>query len=172
MTADQIESIVRQGERKIFPVAYKHKKPAIVGWKEYALQEDTDELLTDILTAHHKAKGEINLGMLVGAHSDVLTIDVDFKHPEAEKFWLDWQASLEQGLVVNSGNGKHCHFKHPGTKTVSSIGGMCKGVDLLCDSVDDGDARYVVIPDSLHPSGAHYEYADCNGGMTLADDLP
>ncbi len=171
MTADQIEDLVRQ-DRKIFPVTYKEKKPDLVGWQEFALQENTDELLTDLLTTHHKAEGEINLGMIVGSRSDVLTIDMDFKHPEAEKFWLDWKDSLEQGLVVNTGNGKHCHFKHPGSKVVSSIGGISRGVDLLCDTIEDDGAKYVVIPDSLHPCGAHYEYDDCNGDLTLADDLP
>jgi P4 family phage/plasmid primase-like protien len=146
--------------RRIFPVKYQDKKPAIVGWK------DCDETAFDKFDMD-----KINKGMIVGQRSGVLTLDLDFKHPEAERFWIDHELELMCGTVVNTGNGKHCHFKHPGQLTTSSIGGISRGVDLLCDTKDADGARYVLIPDSLHPNGKHYEYDD-PFGPTLEDELP
>ena len=165
MNEQTILALTNQG-RKIFPVKYRNKKPAETGWKECINQ---DPEITSWAFAEYG--DEINTGMVVGEHSGVLTIDCDFKHVEAVRFWEEHEATLSKGCVVNTGNGKHCHFKHPGTKTLSSIGGVSRGVDLLCDTKDDDGARYVLIPDSLHPNGKHYEYAD-PFGYTLGDDLP
>lgn len=151
--------------RKIFPVVYKDKNPLVDEWPSYAkLNEDE---IVDKLTSY----SQCNVGMLTGKHSGVLTIDTDFKHPEAIKFWEEHKDMLSLGCVVNTGNGKHSHFKHPGTHVLSSIGGIDKGVDLLCDTKDEAGARYVLIPDSLHPNGKHYEYDDMFG-VTLGEELP
>ena len=147
--------------RRVFPIKYQEKKPVEKGWK------DSDETAFD----NYPDLSKINKGMIVGMRSGVLTLDLDFKHPEAERFWIDHELELSCGIVVNTGNGKHCHFMHPGTLTVSSIGGISRGVDLLCDTKTPDGARYVLIPDSLHPDGKHYEYED-PFGPTLADTLP
>jgi P4 family phage/plasmid primase-like protien len=173
MTDQEIESLVRKG-RKIFPVKFRDKSPAHKGWNSCITQSE-DEILSAIFTERLKTNGDMNLGMVVGEHSDVLTIDLDFKHPEAEKFWQDNEDSLRMGVLVNTGNGKHCHFKHPGEgKVISAIGGISRGVDLLCDTKTDDGTRYVLIPHSTHASGAKYHYDEDNpfGGLTLADDLP
>lgn len=152
--------------RKIFPVKYKAKKPAISGWKDCI-----DQSHHEIAEAFAPFGDNINAGMVVGIHSGVLTIDTDFKNPEALRFWQEHEAILSLGCVVNSGNGKHSHFKHPGGTVLSAIGGLDKGVDLLCDTKGDEGARYVLIPGSLHANGKHYEYDD-PFGLTLSDELP
>ena len=151
--------------RKLFPVVYAGKKPVEEGWMGCVEQAGPIETF-------EKFGDKINVGMVVGIPSGVLTIDCDFKHPEAIRFWETHQGSLSVGCVVNTGNGKHCHFKHPhpDKRVVSSIGGICKGIDLLCDTKIDG-YRYVLIPNSLHPDGKYYEYADPFAG-TLVDELP
>lgn len=146
--------------RRVFPVKFQDKKPAEFGWKDCDEHAFANYDLT-----------QINKGMIVGQRSGVLTIDIDFKHPEAEKFWIDHELELSCGVVVNTGNGKHCHFMHPGPLTTSSIGGISRGIDLLCDTKDTDGARYVLIPDSLHPNGKRYEYDD-PFGATLVDELP
>ena len=148
--------------RVIFPVVYGGKKPAREGWKESG---------PDAFAGF--GWDNINKGMIVGRPSGVLTIDLDFKHPEAERFWIEHEDELRKGVVVNTGNGKHCHFAHPDPDfpVVSAIGGIDRGVDLLCDTKDPTGARYALIPDSLHPDGKHYEYDD-PFGPTLKDDLP
>ena len=77
---------------------FQDKKPAEIGWK------DCDE---HAFVNYDLA--QINKGMIVGQRSGVLTIDIDFKHPEAEKFWVDHELELSCGVVVNTGNGKHHH---------------------------------------------------------------
>jgi len=150
--------------RRIFPVVYGGKKPAEEGWKNAG---------PDAFEKYDWNK--INKGMIVGYRSGVLTIDLDFKHPEAGKFWTDNEPLLRKGVIVNTGNGKHCHFKHPtcdkNKPVISAIGGIERGVDLLCDTKNREGARYVLIPDSLHPDGKHYEYDD-PFGLTLENDLP
>ena len=155
-----MQGLINAG-RRIFPVVYGGKKPAREGWKDSG-PDAFDGFKWD----------KINKGMIVGHPSGVLTLDLDFKHPEAERFWIAHEAELRKGVVVNTGNGKHCHFKHPtpNSPVVSAIGGVDRGVDLLCDTKDSSGARYVLIPDSLHPDGKHYEYDD-PFGPTLEDSL-
>lgn len=78
MTLDEIQSLVDKG-RKIFPVIFRGKEPSIPEFKEYANNENTDELLTDLFTRHSKQQGKMNFGMMTGADSGVLTIDLDYK---------------------------------------------------------------------------------------------
>jgi P4 family phage/plasmid primase-like protien len=174
MTEQQIQDLVNKG-RKIFPIAYGKKKPLKEGWKK-CVGDTNDQLLSELFTERSRNDDKINYGMACGQHSGVLTIDLDFKHPEAEQFWVAHESELRVGVVVNTGKGKHCHFNHPATnaRVISSIGGICQGVDLLCDTKEVDDSRLVIIPESLHPSGAtyHYDAEDLFGGLTLADDLP
>jgi len=168
---EEIASLLSKG-RRIFPVMFMSKKPMIKGVKEYAFQ--APDKVMSMLEKYIDNGVKFNLGMLAGKHSGVLTIDIDFKHPEAEKFWLDYIDLLQAGAVVSTGNGKHCHFCHPPIDILSSIGGICKGVDLICDSLFDG-TRYLLIPNSIHPNGKAYKYDEgdlFSSGLRLGDELP
>jgi len=159
--------------RKIFPLRAGSKVPRRKKWYECATQSQ-DEMLAVMLNAQLQDGKPSGIGCCVGAVSEVLTIDVDYKHPEA----LDWEekhrALLEEGLVVRSGGGRHYHFHHPygaDYPIVSEIGKIERGVDLLCDMNPGVNPRYVVIPPSIHPNGTPYKYED-DFGATLADKLP
>lgn len=161
--------------RKLLPVKYKDKSPVKTGWYECA-DMSFDESLGDLLTAEIKAKNKkVNLGMCVGEISGVLTVDFDFKYPEAEEYWEANHEALElsKGVAVSSGNGIHYHFKHPGKHVQSRIGQICPGVDLLCDTSEGSNPKYVLVPWSVHPHGPTYKYMDEDPmALTLADELP
>ncbi len=153
----ELERLYAAG-RKIFPVKYRDKRPLRKGWQKCNI-EDFNNLDWN----------KINKGMLAGIYSQVTTLDLDFKHKEAENFWNEYSEYLSKGVVVSTGNGKHCHFQYE--PVLTAIGGINRGVDLICDTQEGSEARYVVIPTSLHPKGGYYEYDD-PFGLTLENKLP
>lgn len=159
--------------RKIFPLRAGSKVPRRKKWYDCATQSD-DEMLAVMLNAQREDGKPTGIGCCVGAVSEMLTLDVDYKHPEAIDFEEKHRTLLEQGLVVRSGGGRHYHFYHPYGETnpiVSEIGKIERGIDLLCDMNPGVNPRYVVIPPSIHPNGTPYKYED-DFGATLADTLP
>ena len=160
-----------QAKRKIFPLKFQKKSPLKKGRSKCITQTD-DEMLAEMLNAEEKT-GTTNIGMITGADSGVLTIDCDFKHPEAEEFWEQWKDELKQGVEVRTSGGYHYHFKHPGRVVNTEISQIRKGVDLLCDKENKTEPPYVVVPFSIHPDGPVYQYGDDDPmALKLWDDLP
>ncbi len=97
---------------------------------------------------------DANLGIVTGAISGLVVLDVDPKHGGDESF-----AKLEarHGTVprtvesLTGGGGRHLFFGHPGG-TVRNRVGLAQGIDLRADG------GYVVAPPSRHPSGRDYAW--------------
>lgn len=161
--------------RKIFPIHYRSKAPMYMGWYKCKNKSD-DKILEDMLNAElqeAKANKSLNTGICAGAVSGMLTVDCDFKHASAEEFWEQWKPHLTKGVLVRTSKGYHCHFNHPGKHVQSQISGLCNGIDLLSDTSEGSEPRYIIAPGSVHPCGATYEYVDDDPmALTLADPLP
>lgn len=101
---------------------------------------------------------EANVGIVTGAESGLVVIDVDDRKDGAETL-----ADLEEengrlpdtAEVETGGGGRHILFKHPGGRianTVGTSGERALGRGLDCR----GDGGYIVAVTSLHESGRRY----------------
>ncbi len=98
---------------------------------------------------------EANVGVVTGAASGLLVLDVDPAHDGAKSL-----SHLERrygGLPVtltarSGGGGLHIYFVHPGVRIGPSAGKLGAGLDIRCDR------GLIVAPPSRHASGTRYEW--------------
>lgn len=133
----------------VIPLRRGDKKPAIA-WESFQ-----DRIAAEPeMTAWFARWPEANLGIVTGAVSGLVVLDIDAAHDglqglaeiEARHGRLPDTISAETG-----GGGRHLYFRHPGGIIHNRVG-IASGVDLR------GDGGYVVAPPSLHPSGRRYAW--------------
>ena len=125
------------------------KHPLILRWPENASRSDT------LIGFWWKRWPEANIGLVTGAPSGFVALDVDPRHGghvsleelEAKLGELPKTVEAETGS-----GGRHILFKHPGTKVSNSAGLLGPGLDVR------GDGGYIVAPPSLHASGRRYTW--------------
>jgi hypothetical protein len=112
-----------------------------------------------------------NVGGRTGACSGVWVLDVDPRHGGDESLR---GVSRQHGVLLSSvesltgGGGRHLLWKHPGPEREIP----CDNDGKLADGLDvKGDGGYVVLPPSLHVSGARYEW-ELSGHPTEAQPIP
>ena len=89
---------------------------------------------------------DANVGVKTGAESGLVVVDADGRNGGRETLA---SLSLPETLTVETGDGLHKYFQHPGGK-VPSNSGILPGIDRK------GDGGYVVAPPSLHANGRRY----------------
>ncbi|MEQ8816346.1 MAG: bifunctional DNA primase/polymerase [Thalassobaculum sp.] len=103
-----------------------------------------------------RSRPDANVGIVTGAVSGLVVLDVDPKHGGEE--------SLEQLVrgheplrptveAITGGGGRHLYFRHPGPE-VGNRAGLRPGLDIR------GDGGYIVAPPSVHPNGSRYVWRD------------
>lgn len=104
---------------------------------------------------------DANIGLWPG-RSNLLVIDID--GPEGEDTARALGILAEPTLIVTTGRpegGRHLYFRHPGFNVSNcNIG---RKLDVR------GDAGYVILPPSVHPSGKKYQAL---GKLTEIRELP
>lgn len=112
---------------------------------------------------------EANVGVVTGAVSGLVVLDVDPQHGGADSL-----AELERSHgalprtleAATGGGGRHLYFRHPG-RIVHNKVGLAPGIDLRADG------GLIVCPPSIHPSGRRYAWAGVGGPeRVLAAPLP
>jgi hypothetical protein len=96
-----------------------------------------------------------NLGVVTGAESGLVVLDVDPRNGGNESL-ADLEARTPlppTARTVTGSGGQHILFAHPGGHVGNSTGKVGAGLDV---KADDG---YIVAPPSLHASGRAYEWA-------------
>ena len=132
----------------IIPLIAKGKRPAIATGHWHMDAATVDEAQ---LRKWFDSRSQFNLGIVTGAISDLLVVDLD--GPEAFEFWKQQKAGPT--LAVKTSKGFHLYYQHPGVEVPISTGGEHeKGVDIRCDG------GLVVAPPSIHQSGAIYAWAN------------
>lgn len=99
---------------------------------------------------------EANVGIVTGAVSSLVVLDVDARHGGDDSL-----AKLERAHgplphtieAATGGGGRHMYFAHPGGGLVHNQVGLAAGIDLRADG------GFVVAPPSIHPSGRRYEWS-------------
>jgi hypothetical protein len=131
----------------VIPLRRQEKRPA-VRWQEIQQRRPTEAELARWFARWPDA----NLGIVTGAVSGLVVLDVDPKHGGDDSL-----AALERAHgrlpetceALTGGGGRHLYFAHPGG-VVHNRAALAPGIDLR------GDGGYVVAPPSLHPSGRDY----------------
>ncbi len=110
------------------------------------------------IEAWYRATPNANIGIVTGAISGLVVLDLDNDEAIAEAE----RRGLPDTLMVRTGKGQHVYFRHPGYK-ITNRAGFLPGMDIR------GDGGYIVGPGSLHPSGAVYAWEKSPGQFTLAE---
>jgi hypothetical protein len=91
-----------------------------------------------------------NLGVRTGRASGVWVLDVD---SDSSLIWLfNTYGSLPETRVSRGSRGRHYWFNTATVPVPNSVGRICPGIDVR------GEGGYVVVPPSVHPDGAVYEW--------------
>jgi len=97
-----------------------------------------------------------NVGVATGEGSGIVVIDLD--GPEGRESWaaLEQEHGAVKTLSQQTGRadgGMQLVFRHPGV-AVGNRAAVRPGIDVR------GDGGYIVVPPSVHPTGAVYEWVD------------
>lgn len=117
------------------------KHPIERGWKEKAT---TDE---ETIQRWWKKYQHANIGIVTGADSGLLVLDVDEGGAESIEDYGDF----DETLWCCTGNGAHHYFAHPGD-TIPNAVKFAPGLDVRADG------GLVVAPPSRHASGHTYQW--------------
>lgn len=114
------------------------KHPRVLDWRNTA---STDP---DLIRRWWKQWPEANVGILTGARSGIVVLDVDPRHggdDDLAALVAEHGALPETAVVLTGGGGLHYYFTHPG--------GTVDGCNLTAGLELKGDGQFVVGPPSL-----------------------
>jgi hypothetical protein len=141
----------------VFPCRPHDKRPATV----HGLKDATTD--PEVIERWWRQVPTFNVGVVTGAISKILVVDVDDLDAEAELKKLEAQYSALPATVESvTARGRHLFFRWPDRAVRNSASKLAPGVDIR------GDGGYVVVPPSLHPSGKRYAWS-VDSANALAD---
>jgi len=141
--------------RSVIPAAPGGKLPALPSWKRYQTERATPDRI------HHwwNHTPGFNVGIVTGAISGVVIIDIDLRKPQAADTMAMIAATLDlppTPEVVTAIGGIHLWYAHPGpgiripnSSNQFTSGFKTPGVDVR------GDGGFAVCPPSVRPEGAY-----------------
>jgi hypothetical protein len=126
------------------------KHPKIFNWQKRAASETGDLAM---LSPHWQ---NANVGLVTGASSGIVVLDIDQHDPTSDGEESLRQLQIEYGelpttVQVLTGRGRQLYFRHPGGEVKGAVG-IRPGLDLRADG------NYVVAPGSTHQNGKRYEF--------------
>jgi hypothetical protein len=136
------------------------EKRPMVGWQRYQQQLPAEQEVD----AWFGAQPDANVGIVTGAVSGLLVLDVDPRHGGEESLQ---RLQAEHGAlpptpeVITGGGGRHLYFAHPGGSVRNRVA-LMPGIDVR------GDGGLVVAPPSRHPSGRRYAWLEGRAPGTVA----
>ena len=134
----------------VFPCRPRGKEPLTVNGF-HAATTDADQV-----SAWWTEEPEANIGFCPG-RAGLLVVDID--GPDGERDAQELGLLSEPTLTVITPRGQHLYFRHPGGRIGNRKLAICLDVR--------GDAGYVLLPPSIHPSGKRYR-ALGEAGDTIA----
>lgn len=112
-------------------------------------------LKKDWIDAWWKKWPYANVGLVTGALSGIVVVDIDPRHggnDALDDLFVKHGSFPETAEVMTGGGGRHFYFKHPGFHLGNSVAKLGAGIDVR------GDGGYVLAPPSNHMSGGKYEW--------------
>lgn len=135
---------------RVHPVR-RDKTPLLKGWPAKATTDESQ------VAAWWSGNGHLGIGIVTGASSDLVVLDIDPRHNGNESLReLEQQCgTLPVTVTCKTGGGdRQFYFRYPQgivIKNKTKVGGL-NGVDVR------GEGGYVIAPPSMHPSGGRYEW--------------
>jgi hypothetical protein len=127
------------------PLVPKTKKPIIPSWEPYMKRLPTEDEVRDWWAQHPDA----NIGIVTGAVSDLVIVDVDPRNGGEESVK---QLHLPPTYCVKTGGGGWHYYYRPNGKNIAKAKGYLPGIDILAEKA------YAVAPPSIHDkTGLAYE---------------
>lgn len=124
----------------IIPVSYKSKIP-LIDWKPYTQRLPTAQEIQKWFAAKN-----VNIGIITGAISNLIVVDLDGQEGIDEANRL----GLKSPLTVLTGKGRHLYYKwQPNVRNLVRIQ---PGIDIRSDN------GFVLAPPSIHESGKRYRW--------------
>ena len=131
---------------RLFPVKQRDKKPLIKDWPKLATSDK--ETLLGWATKYPNC----NWGLATGPDSGIFVLDAD---SDAALEELNKLGKRPTTYTVKTSRGWHFYFIYPSNSTIrSSAKQLADGLDVR------GKGGYVLLPSSVHPSGAVYRVLD------------
>lgn len=133
----------------VIPIREREKRPAIA-WKPFQRKCASEDTVHDWFSR----APDSNVGIVTGALSGLVVLDVDPRHGGEEslrKLEREYGALPDTMESVTGGGGRHLYFSHPGG-AVHNRTNIEPGIDLR------GDGGCIVAPPSVHPSGNRYRW--------------
>lgn len=133
----------------MIPMEPRGKRP-LLPWTEYQSRRATVEEVE----GWFKHWPNANVGIVTGAVSGVVVLDVDERHGgnvSLSQLNLKFGPGPMTVEAASGGGGRHFYFRHPGGRLGNRVG-LRPGVDLRADG------GCVVAPPSVHPSGRPYAW--------------
>jgi replicative DNA helicase len=106
---------------------------------------------------------DANIGVVTGAKSGILVLDIDASHGGNESLMalmVDHGRLPDTVVSLTGGGGQHFIFKYPGVEIRNSAGKAGVGIDVR------GEGGYICVPPSLHPSGKRYIWEESSKPST------
>jgi Bifunctional DNA primase/polymerase, N-terminal len=131
--------------RSVIPVEVGGKLPAIP-WKAYQA-----ERATEARVRHWWSRADFNVGIVTGAISNLIVVDVDGRaggYESLARLGAE-HGALDAPEVATAGGGSHLWFAHPGCPVGNTAGALGPGIDTR------GDGGFVICPPSVRPDGAY-----------------
>ncbi len=167
MTSGTVEQAALEFLRRgwsVIPMRERAKRPA-VAWKVYQSKCVTEKTLQGWFSR----SPDYNVGIVTGALSGLVVLDVDPRHGGKESLR---ELEREHGPLprtvesITGGGGRHVYFSHPGGEVHNRVN-IEPGIDLR------GDGGCIVAPPSVHPSGKRYRWKKgCAPGEVALAHLP
>lgn len=126
----------------VIPLRPRGKEP-LIKWEEFQRRLASEE---EIKTWFQKWP-EANIGIVTGAISNVVVVDLDGEEgiKEAERL------GLSSTVISLTGNGKHLWYRHPDGNVPNAVK-LYTGIDIR------GEGGYIVAPPSVSPNGKRYRF--------------
>ncbi|HLS57549.1 MAG TPA: bifunctional DNA primase/polymerase [Burkholderiaceae bacterium] len=142
----------------VIPMQPRGKRP-LIRWTPFQTQRPTTTEVENWFGRWPDA----NVGVVTGAVSGLLVLDVDPAHggdtslARLEHEFGEIEPTLE---CLTGGGGRHLYFRHFGDAVPNKVG-FRDGLDLR------GDGGVVVAPPSIHPNGRPYRWREGRGPEAL-----
>ena len=139
------------------PLKPRGKSPLLRGWQKLATSNP------DTLKTWAEQYPTANSGVVAGAASGIIIVDMDLRHgARASLRHLQQRyGPLPQSWEALTPGGWHLYLRHPGGKAPPCVR-IADGIDVR------GDRANVVAPGSIHPSGGQY----CWNPLSHPDQVP
>jgi hypothetical protein len=158
---ESIAEVLTLAERgwRLLPCAERGKIPLIKDWTRRASCD------SEAIRSWAQRHPGCNWGLATGPESKVWALDVDGEpgRESLNSLVAQYGEAWTRTITVQTSKGMHLYFSYPSNGAIrNSASKLATGLDTR------GDGGYVLVPPSIHPSGATYQWTTPLNGQPPA----